>query len=136
MLVSSSKHATNSRASGSPPGDVEVEAADAPPSILAELNSAPQNDVETRVADAAVSAVSITDEETPSDSVVGTEPGTTPNPLSTRGPPDYDSITAALLAGCGHPRIFVSLARQLEIYNEDIETSLVQYHPVMDPARR
>jgi hypothetical protein len=129
MLVSSIKRATNSRAGGSPPGDIEVEAA-MPPSVVPEASSPPKNSIETRVADTPVSAVRIADERTPPESVVGTKPGTTPTPSSIRGPSDYDSITAALLAGRGHPRIFVSLARQLEIYDEDIETSLVQYHPV------
>ncbi|KAJ7832937.1 hypothetical protein B0H14DRAFT_3463059 [Mycena olivaceomarginata] len=77
MLVSSIKHATNSRAGGSPPGDVEVEAA-VPPSVVPEASSPPKNGVETRVADTPVSAVRIADERTPPESVVGTEPGTTP----------------------------------------------------------
>jgi hypothetical protein len=108
ILVSSIKRATSSRVGGSPPGNVEVEAA-VPPSVVPEASLTPKNGVETRVADTPVSAVRIADERTPPDSVVGTEPGMTPTPSSTCSPSDYDSITAALLAGCGHPRIFVSL---------------------------
>jgi hypothetical protein len=142
MLVHTIKRATTSHAGGSPLVDIEVEAADASPSVHPDAILTPLND--TGADEAPVSAVRIrgpypanetTDEGTPPDSVVGTEPGTTPTPLSTRGPSDYDSITTALLAGRGHPQIFVSLTRQLEIYDEDIETSLVRYHPVMDPAR-
>ncbi|KAJ7325593.1 hypothetical protein DFH08DRAFT_817267 [Mycena albidolilacea] len=85
MLVSSIKHATSSRAGGSPPGDVEVEATDVPPSIIPEASLTPMNDVETTVADTLVSAVRITDKRTPPDLVVGTEPGTTPTPSLTHG---------------------------------------------------
>jgi hypothetical protein len=142
MLVHTIKRATTSRAGGSPPVDVEVEAIDVPPSVHPDMIPMLLND--PGADEAPVSAVRIrgpypasetADEGTPPDSVVGTEPGTTPTPVSARGSSEYDSITTALLAGRGHPRIFVSLARQLEIYDEDIETSLVQYHPVMDPTR-
>ncbi|KAJ7863280.1 hypothetical protein B0H14DRAFT_2574925 [Mycena olivaceomarginata] len=64
---------------GSPLGDVEVEAA-VPPSVVPEASSPPKNGVETRVADTPVSAVRIADERTSPESVVGTEPGTTPTP--------------------------------------------------------
>jgi hypothetical protein len=132
MLVHTIKRATTSRAGGSPPVDVEVEAADAPPSVRPDVIPMLLND--PGADEAPISAVRIrgpypasetADEGTPPDSVVGTEPGTTPTPLSACGPSEYNSITTALLAGHSHPRIFVSLARQLEIYDEDIETSLV-----------
>ncbi|KAJ7027590.1 hypothetical protein C8F04DRAFT_1266830 [Mycena alexandri] len=49
-------------------------------------------------------------------------------------PVDFnESVTAALVAGRGHLRIFVSLAKHLDIFDEDLETSLARYHPVLDP---
>ncbi|KAJ7667257.1 hypothetical protein B0H17DRAFT_1336134 [Mycena rosella] len=46
---------------------------------------------------------------------------------------DYESITVALLANREHARIFVSLAREIEIYDEDLSSSLLRYHPVYNP---
>ncbi|KAJ7699680.1 hypothetical protein B0H17DRAFT_1255934 [Mycena rosella] len=46
---------------------------------------------------------------------------------------DYDSITVALFANCGHARIFVSLAQEIEVYDEDLSSLLLRYHPVYNP---
>lgn len=93
-------------------------------------------DVPTPAPGAELSAVGLGDRGTPTPSLASLldPPPTEGTNSHASVKPSFDSITAALLAQRGpDARIFITLARDLDLHDEDIEASLLRYHPAYDP---